>query len=238
MSTTDKGDVIPNTPGERLKKARIDAGYEKQASFVREFELTQSTYALHEGGKRNFDNETAQIYAKALGLTVEYLQFGSQPMGSIKADRAEWLVPDAELNAGQWIYTDATRNVHVNAHHRVPADSRYPADIQQAYVMAGPSGSDGLPAGSIVVALTLCDNPHTLPKGSLVVVKRFHDRGRNVELSLRRVKTTERGEIRLSLPFPDTHLDAASDDDLVISVDKPTKTIKLIGRVISHHTFC
>ena len=238
MSTMESGDLAPSTPGERLRSARINAGYEKQASFVRKFNLTQSTYALHEGGKRNFDNETAQVYAEALGLTAEYLQFGSKPAKTPGPDTVEWLQPTAELNAGRWIVSDKTPCVRSNGHHRVAADSRYPADIQRAYVMASSSGGDFLPAGSVVVALTVCDNPQTLPIDSLVVVKRFHDRGRSVELSLRQVTSTANGEICLALPFPDESLDEESAADLIVRANRPSKAIKLIGRVISHHTFC
>lgn len=237
MSTIERGDLPPTTPGERLRSARINAGYEKQASFVRKFNLTQSTYALHEGGKRNFDNETAQVYANALGLTAEYLQFGSTPDKAVTSERADWLDPAAELNAGRWIVSDTSPRVHANAHYRVPADSRYPADIQKAYILAGSSGGAFLPPGSVVVALTVCDNPLTLPMESLVVVKRFHDRGRSMELSLRRVAWTARGKVRLTLPFPDDSLDEESSADLTIDADRPSKAIKLIGRVVSHHTF-
>ena len=237
MSTMERGDLPPSTPGERLRTARIKAGYEKQASFVRKFNLTQSTYALHEGGKRNFDNETAQVYANALGLTAEYLQFGSTPDKAISSEPGDWLDPTAELNAGRWIVSDTSPRVHANAHYRVPAESRYPADIQQAYIMAGASGGAFLPPGSVVVALTVCDNPQTLPIDSLVVVKRFHDRGRSMELSLRRVASTAGGKVRLSLPFPDDSLDEESSADLVIDAGRPSKATKLIGRVVSHHTF-
>jgi len=237
MTTMESRDLAPSTPGERLRSARISAGYEKQASFVRKFNLTQSTYALHEGGKRSFDNETAQVYADALGLTAEYLQFGSTPDKTQRSDAVEWLSPKAELNAGRWIVSEQAPCVRSNTHHRVAADSRYPADIQRAYVMAGSSGGEFLPAGSVVVALTVCDNPQTLPIESLVVVQRFHDRGRSVELSLRQVTYTSNGEIHLALPFPDDSLDEESAADLIIRMDRPTKAIKLIGRVISHHTF-
>jgi len=239
MSTTENGGTIPDTPGGRLKQARIERGYDKQAAFVRKFNLTQSTYALHESGKRNFDNDTAQIYAEALDLPVEFLLFGSQPMDAQEhsPDPESWLIPELEINAGHWISTDIPQTVHVSTHHRVPADPRYPADIQQAYLMSGGSGGAGIPTGSIVVALNVCDNPATLPKGSLVIIKRFHDRGRNVEVSLRKIKNVQNGEITLSIPFPDTRLDSEALADIVVPVNSPPKTIQLVGRVIAHHSY-
>jgi hypothetical protein len=52
--------------GERLRQARIAAGYGEQIDFYEAFAIPQGTYANHEGGLRGMDLPTAQAYADKL----------------------------------------------------------------------------------------------------------------------------------------------------------------------------
>lgn len=54
-------------PHERLKLARVAAGWRTAKSFAASIGVPQPTYALHESGKRGMSREVAKTYAKALG---------------------------------------------------------------------------------------------------------------------------------------------------------------------------
>lgn len=65
-----------NTQEERLRQARIDAGYPQVSDAVRHFEWNYSTYAGHENGHRGIKFADVQKYAAAFGVTAEWLTTG------------------------------------------------------------------------------------------------------------------------------------------------------------------
>jgi len=64
------------TPGERLRRARIDAGYRSASSAAKLHGWTISTFIAHENGQNHFDAAQAEIYAKAFKTQAEFLMFG------------------------------------------------------------------------------------------------------------------------------------------------------------------
>jgi phage repressor protein C with HTH and peptisase S24 domain len=65
----------------RLMEARKAAGYETAKEFADKNDIPQSTYALHEGGKRSLNRDnTLNKYAELLGVRPAWLQFGEEPM--------------------------------------------------------------------------------------------------------------------------------------------------------------
>ena len=65
-------------PSDRLKHARIRAGYSSAVEFAREKNLPEVTYRAHEAGTRNFKIQGAKAYAQALGVTWQWLMFGDE----------------------------------------------------------------------------------------------------------------------------------------------------------------
>lgn len=61
---------------DRLKAARLAAGFESAADAVRRFGWKESTYFGHENGSRGFRTDTASEYARAFKVTQEWLLFG------------------------------------------------------------------------------------------------------------------------------------------------------------------
>ena len=61
---------------ERLRRARIEAGFESAAAACSRFGWTPTTYAGHENGSRGFSQRTAEEYARAFKMTPEWLLFG------------------------------------------------------------------------------------------------------------------------------------------------------------------
>jgi hypothetical protein len=61
----------------RLKKARINAGYKSATAAIKACGWPNSTYRAHENGQNNFSVETAEIYAKAYGVSAAWLLVGA-----------------------------------------------------------------------------------------------------------------------------------------------------------------
>jgi phage repressor protein C with HTH and peptisase S24 domain len=66
--------------GERLKKARIEAGFSSASSAAKKHGWAVSTYTAHENGQNNYGPQRAKIYGKAFKTEPEWLLLGRQPM--------------------------------------------------------------------------------------------------------------------------------------------------------------
>lgn len=62
-------------PNDRLKAARIKAGYAEAAQAARAFGWKEVTYSKHESGERGLRPKVAERYAKAFRVTPEYLLY-------------------------------------------------------------------------------------------------------------------------------------------------------------------
>ncbi|MEL7487408.1 MAG: helix-turn-helix transcriptional regulator [Pseudomonadota bacterium] len=75
---------------ERLRRARIDAGYKSAAAFAHDVGVPEVTYRSHElppdrAGARNFDEFHARKYADKLGVNWEWLVNGEQRLFDLRA---------------------------------------------------------------------------------------------------------------------------------------------------------
>lgn len=64
---------------ERLRRARIAAGFEKAAQAARRLGLRPSTYVAHENGQNDFDLTAATTYGKLYGVRPLWLLSGEEP---------------------------------------------------------------------------------------------------------------------------------------------------------------
>lgn len=65
---------------DRLKKARVAAGYTSASKAARAFGWAESTYLGHEGGTRGLKYDIAEKYARAFKVSLDWLMTGSGPM--------------------------------------------------------------------------------------------------------------------------------------------------------------
>lgn len=72
LSDMDKG------AGERLKQARIQAGYADASEFASRVQIKPVTYRAYEAGQNGYAKHAA-TFAQKLGTTVEWLLYGSNP---------------------------------------------------------------------------------------------------------------------------------------------------------------
>jgi len=61
---------------ERLRRARIHAGFERATEAVRRFGWNYSRYMNYENGERTIPPKQAILFASAFGVTVDYIYFG------------------------------------------------------------------------------------------------------------------------------------------------------------------
>lgn len=61
---------------DRLRRARLDAGYRTAAAAIEHFKWPSSSYRAHENGQNNFTPETAWQYAEAYGVSAAWLLLG------------------------------------------------------------------------------------------------------------------------------------------------------------------
>lgn len=65
---------------ERLRHARLEAGFESQREAVERFGWNRNTYKSNENGLAPFSFEQAKAYAEAYGVEPQWLYDGSGPM--------------------------------------------------------------------------------------------------------------------------------------------------------------
>lgn len=69
---------LMDTPAERLKRARADAGYHSAKDAALAMGISVATYIQHENGTRNFPADRAQRYARFFRTTPEWLLYGRE----------------------------------------------------------------------------------------------------------------------------------------------------------------
>jgi len=65
---------------DRLKEARVAAGYSSSAEAARAMGVGASTYAGHENGSRGIKADAARLYARRFKVRVEWLLYGTGAM--------------------------------------------------------------------------------------------------------------------------------------------------------------
>jgi len=95
------------TPNERLKQARITAGYGTATDAAEALGVSRATYIGHENGQRGFRADAAEKYGRKFRVRAGWLMTGEEPM-SKSTDRPEltrvpldqWdpSAPDAEID--------------------------------------------------------------------------------------------------------------------------------------------
>jgi len=144
-------------PSDRLKHARIRAGFSSAVAFAREKNLPEVTYRAHESGARNFKIHGAKAYGEALGVTWQWLMFGDDrgldAAAAAKASRAPGLlatvqVPAYDLTAaagsGRAVLDDAPQN-YVAFPSEWAREFTGPASADQSLALLTVAGDSMLP---------------------------------------------------------------------------------------------
>jgi phage repressor protein C with HTH and peptisase S24 domain len=90
-----------DTPGARLRWARIKAGFEHATDFAAKLKVNAVTYSAHENGTNGFLSKHGAAYAKALGISVDWLHNGGPlPNDEGEAIRTKQNVDEIASNLG------------------------------------------------------------------------------------------------------------------------------------------
>jgi transcriptional regulator with XRE-family HTH domain len=80
--TTDSLDDMDKSTGDRLRRARMAAGYADAAAFADRVGINRITYRAYENGQNGYAKHAA-LFAQKLGTTVEWLLYGINPPKSV-----------------------------------------------------------------------------------------------------------------------------------------------------------
>jgi len=67
-------------PSDRLKQARLKAGFKTASAAARTFGWVEPTYLAHENDARGLRADAARMYAKALGVPFVWLLYGDEDL--------------------------------------------------------------------------------------------------------------------------------------------------------------
>lgn len=73
--------------GERLRLARVKAGYKTASDAARKLEIANPTYLAHENGTRAIRSHMAKEYAEAFGTTADWILYGRELAEALPAGR-------------------------------------------------------------------------------------------------------------------------------------------------------
>lgn len=184
--------------GERLRQARIKAGFGSARSAALKFGWTPSTYAAHENGQNEFDPEKAQVYAKAFKTSPAWLLTGenSEPKASEAVPSERKVVPIpvvGTVEAG--IFREVTE--FDDEEPELIFDERDP-DFPRARMMAFRVRGDSMNAaeppiwpGSKVICVDFEETGLPLTDGMTVVIERTLDGGLAREWSVKEIEYYE-----------------------------------------------
>ena len=200
---------------QRLKQARIDAGFASASDAARRLGITPSTYMSHENGNRSFGGEDAQLYSKRFGVSFEWLMLGAggTPFGA----------PHIRLRATPIIGTLSL----IGWEDRGPLKLRGNfSDNLEVAVLAGYAtatwfavtvSEDGIFPGALAGDHLLCQELDQFDEGDVVVVERARYDGELRQLVAAR-RITQGGMLRLTLiaKNPDENGRVIEDDSRVL----------------------
>lgn len=86
---------MDKSAGDRLRDARLAAGYTDAAEFARRVQINPVTYRAYEAGQNGYAKHAA-TFAQKLRTTVEWLLYGTQPAGGVSGGPDPDLLADVE----------------------------------------------------------------------------------------------------------------------------------------------
>lgn len=182
------------TAAERLKAARLKAGYETAKAGAEAMGATVSTYIQHENGQRGYPAKTAARYAKFFRVAPEWLLYGrgsADPVAVVPVLQALPLV--GQVRAGAWLALDESAQddpVMLSA----ALDGRYPHARQWLREVVGDSmNARGIHNGDLAHLVDWAEAGTELTTGQVIEVTRYRDGGELREVTLKEVEVNPAG---------------------------------------------
>ncbi|TGT36196.1 LexA family transcriptional regulator [Mesorhizobium sp. M8A.F.Ca.ET.165.01.1.1] len=103
------------TPADRLREARLNAGFKSATKAAEALKIPLGTYAGHENGSRTFDTEAAKLYSKAFNVRVAWLMFGEMPMYTYPESSDEVIREMVRVPLDQWDPAEPDHGSHIDS---------------------------------------------------------------------------------------------------------------------------
>jgi SOS-response transcriptional repressor LexA len=200
--------------GDRLKSARIAAGFKSIAMAARRLNKSQSTLRAHENGQNDFDAKWATLYGAAYKVDPTYLLFGEAgPLVPPEHIEFHQIPVRGTVAAGSWIETPAFLEEFEVAEF-IEGLQLVGEDVSRTYALKvlGSSLNKIAPDGSFVICTDISSGVE-LRDGDLVVVERIRAQGGLREVTAKRVQRRN-GIIHLSPESNDPRWQEAIDVSL------------------------
>lgn len=179
------------TRGERLKKARLDAGFRTATDAARSLGIRYPTYAAHENGSRQYEADEAVVYARKFKVPIEWLLTGKGGVVSQLPQTPLASVPVIGIvRAGIW--QDINAGDH-SLYEVVPAAPDAPAEWQYAFTVEGTSLDKIAQPGDILVCIDCVKSRVDIKDGDLVIVEWSRFGGQMVERTAKRIRRSIAG---------------------------------------------
>lgn len=218
--------VAMGTRGERLKRARSDAGYRTAKDAADALGVRYSTYAGHENGSRDFSADEASDYARKFKVAVDWLLYGRT-----KNVLTSVTTPIASINvigtirAGLWQDVDAGDS---GVYEVVPAAPNAPPEWQYAFIVEGNSLNKIAQPGDILICLDAIKARYDMKDGDLVVVERSRFSGQMIERTAKRIRRAAGGVFEL---WPES-TDPAFQSPIIIKGEEDGDEVRIVAKVL------
>lgn len=211
--------------GERLRKARIQRGFQSARSACEFFGWNYNTYTQHENGTGALSPRNAPRYAEAYGVSAAWLLTGEGA-----GEQVPMLPVSGKVSAGVWVEVDIDFNEHRDSAEMVPADPSYPKDAQFVLEVDGNSINRVAVSGDRLVCVsTKHRRSPRLSDRDLVIVRRTRFGGQLMEFTAKRLRIPQEQDAVWEL-WPDSTDEAHQGRLLLENVDE-FDTVEIIGKV-------
>ena len=232
------------TPADRLKAARIAAGFSSARQAAEAMGVSADTYTQHENGTRGFPANRAQKYATFFRTTPERLLYGrgdSIPTTELSPSRNDALTRPAlaflrvrhTAQAGMWFEADVVSQVEDETEYPVVSHPQLKGVEQWLERVVGDSMNLFFPEGSIVHVASTIAMHHEPLQDQHVIVERIRAGGHLRERSIKQVNLIPGGiELwpRSTNPKWSEPLKVTEDTDTPEAV-----TVQIVGLVIGRY---
>lgn len=186
-----KADSAKEQIAQRLRRARIAAGYRTQTEFSDKNGISQSTYHTHESGTKGLKRDIAQTYARILRIRLAWLLTGEEPMSlgdrPLEPIGYQGVLVRGSVQAGMWKEAAEWPEDEWFREPMPPEDPRYPGISLYGLIVRGDSMNRVFTDGTVLGCIHLITNAIDVKDGDYVIVERVNDKG-EVEATVKQLQ--------------------------------------------------
>lgn len=199
----------------RLKEARKKAGFKTASQAIAQFGWRSSTYHAHENGQNRFGVDDAERYARAYGVSVEWLlaEKGEAAITAEDTSRREHITDKRVSKCGTsglapltgfvarglFREVDAPDMLPKESFRRLPADPRFDIAAQFDLIVQDEKIPDFAFRGDFLRCLKIADIQDELAPGDWIILERTAEPNL-IEMTARKVISLSAQEAEVGVP--------------------------------------